>query len=87
MNEWIFRQPVLYGQLYKHNICLLQQRKHLQKLWETSIFAGIFQIVFQVYMQSTSEFIVHQTSAANILTTNSDISLFCRLLWMEILDL
>jgi hypothetical protein len=36
MNEWISRQPVLYGPLYKHNICLHQQKKHLQKLRDTS---------------------------------------------------
>jgi len=35
----------------------------------------------------TSEFIARQTLAANILATNSTIPLFCRLLWMQILNL
>jgi len=36
---------------------------------------------------STSEFIARRTLAANILTTNSSIPLFCRLLWTQILSL
>jgi hypothetical protein len=36
---------------------------------------------------STSEFIARRTPAANILTTNSAIPLFCGLLWMQILNL
>ena len=36
---------------------------------------------------STSEFIARRTPAANILTTNSTIPLFCRLLWTQILNL
>jgi hypothetical protein len=35
---------------------------------------------------STSEFIARRTPAANILTTNSTIPLFCRLLWTQILN-
>ena len=36
---------------------------------------------------STSEFIAHRIPAANILTTNRAIPLFCRLLWTQILNL
>jgi hypothetical protein len=36
---------------------------------------------------STSEFIARRTPAANTLTTNSVIPLFCRLLWTQILNL
>jgi len=36
---------------------------------------------------STSEFTARRTPAANILTTNSSIPLFCRLLWAQILNL
>jgi hypothetical protein len=36
---------------------------------------------------STSEFIARQSPAANILTTNSTIPLFCRLLHKRILNL
>jgi hypothetical protein len=36
---------------------------------------------------STSEFIARRTPPANILTTNSTIPLFCRLLWTQILNL
>jgi len=37
-------QTVQYGPPYRHNICLLQQKKYLQEFWKTSIFAGILQI-------------------------------------------
>jgi hypothetical protein len=33
---------VPYGPLYRHNICLLQQKKYFKKLRKTSIFPGIF---------------------------------------------
>ena len=36
---------------------------------------------------STSEFIARRTPAANILTTNSAIPVFCRLLWTQIWNL
>jgi hypothetical protein len=36
---------------------------------------------------STSDSIALRTPAANILTTNSTIPLFCRLLWMQTLNL
>jgi hypothetical protein len=36
---------------------------------------------------STSDSIPHRTPVANILTTNSTIPLFCRLLWTKILNL
>jgi hypothetical protein len=36
---------------------------------------------------STTEFIARRTPTANILTTNSTIPLFCRLLWTQILNL
>jgi len=36
---------------------------------------------------STSEFIVRRNPAATILTKNSTIPLFCRLLWTQILNL
>jgi hypothetical protein len=36
---------------------------------------------------STSEFIARRTPVANILTTNSTVPLFCRLLWTQILNL
>ena len=35
---------------------------------------------------STSDFIAHRNLAANILTTNSSIPLFCGLLWTKILN-
>ena len=47
-NERISRQPVPYGPFYRHNLCLVQQKKYLKKLRETSIFAGILQIVLKV---------------------------------------
>jgi len=36
---------------------------------------------------NTSESIAHLNPAANILTTNSTIPLFCRLLWKQILNI
>ena len=47
MNELITRQPVPYESHYRHNICLLQQMKYLQKFLKTSVFAGIFQIALK----------------------------------------
>jgi len=38
-------------------------------------------------MHNTSESITRRTPSANILTTNSTIPLFCRLLWIQILNL
>jgi len=32
MSEWISRQPVPYGPLYRHNICLLQQKKIFKEI-------------------------------------------------------
>ena len=52
MNERISRHPVQYKPHYRHNICLLQQMKYLQKFRKTSIFAGIFQIALKVQMQA-----------------------------------
>jgi hypothetical protein len=46
-----------------------------------------FPNALEEYMESISESNDRRTLAANILTTNSTIPLFCRLLWTEILNL
>ena len=85
MNE--SRQPVPYEPHYRHDVCLLQKIKYLQKFRNISIFAGIFQIALKGQMESTSEYIARRTPSVNILITDSAITMFCRLLWVQILNL
>jgi hypothetical protein len=46
MNEYVGNLP--YGPLCRHNICLLQQNKYLNKFLKTSMFARIFPIALEV---------------------------------------
>ena len=51
------------------------------------VFARISQIALQVQVESTLELNALQILATNALTTSIIIPLFCRLLWMQILNL
>jgi hypothetical protein len=46
-----------------------------------------FQIALEVQMESNQNPNARRSPAANILTTNSTIPFFCRLLWTQILNL
>ena len=87
MNERISTQPVPYEPPYRHNICLLQKMKYLQKFPKDFNIRWNFPNCIQSIDANTSESIARRTPAANILTTNSTIPLFCRLLWTQVLHL